>query len=249
VRLTWLLIFSIRPRLTLCISPTPFSSSFSSRQRLGAASGILKQQEQIIANFTARENSMMGELQALRVESRALQGIKRSNDQQLGEMQTALFLSAKDAEDEKLRSKTLQERCNALTESLAEERSLKYVSTPSPLFASRLFPSPILTSLLLHFSSRMQAEREAKPKPQKVKVEAGSSLSSADASMLDMTLGMLRCSVCQDRFKGVCLTRCFHLFCKECVDDVIRTRNRKCPMCGDKFSDSEVRQIFFGATG
>jgi len=105
---------------------TPFLSFFFPLScRLGAASGILKQQEQIIANFTARESSMMGELQALRVESRALQGIKRSNEQQLGEMQTALFLSAKDAEDEKLRSKTLQERCNALTESLAEERNLK----------------------------------------------------------------------------------------------------------------------------
>jgi E3 ubiquitin-protein ligase BRE1 len=95
----------------------------------------------------------------------------------------------------------------------------------------------------------MQAEREAKPKPQKVRIEAGGSLGGADAAMLDMTLGMLRCSVCQDRFKGVCLTRCFHLFCKECVDEVIRTRSRKCPMCGEKFSDAEVRQIFFGSSG
>ena len=34
-----------------------------------------------------------------------------------------------------------------------------------------------------------------------------------DSDMLEMTLGMLRCSVCKDRFKSVAITRCFHLFC------------------------------------
>lgn len=70
-------------------------------------------------------------------------------------------------------------------------------------------------------------------------------LGKEDAEMLDITLTMLRCSVCRDRFKEVALTRCFHLFCKECIDENIRNRNRKCPACGEKFGQDDVRQIFY----
>lgn len=73
----------------------------------------------------------------------------------------------------------------------------------------------------------------------------GSGLSSEDADMLDMTLGMLRCSVCKDRFKSVAITRCFHLFCKECIDENLRNRQRKCPACGEKFGQDDVTNIFF----
>ena len=63
--------------------------------------------------------------------------------------------------------------------------------------------------------------------------------------MLDMALGMLRCSVCKDRFKSAAITRCFHLFCKECIDENLRNRHRKCPACGEKFGQDDVRNIFF----
>ena len=51
----------------------------------------------------------------------------------------------------------------------------------------------------------------------------------ADLEMLDLTLGMLRCSVCRERFKEVCINRCFHLFCRECIDNSLKSRQRKCP--------------------
>ena len=94
----------------------------------------------------------------------------------------------------------------------------------------------------------MAIEREMKPKPVRKSEELpGGGLGSADAALLDMTLGMLRCSVCRDRFKEVCLTRCFHLFCRECVDEVVRNRSRKCPMCGDKFGDQDCITVFFNS--
>ena len=74
---------------------------------------------------------------------------------------------------------------------------------------------------------------------------ASTALSSEDADMLEMTLGMLRCSVCKDRFKSVAITRCFHLFCKECIDENLRNRQRKCPACGEKFGQDDVTNIFF----
>jgi E3 ubiquitin-protein ligase BRE1 len=66
-----------------------------------------------------------------------------------------------------------------------------------------------------------------------------------DASLLELTLSMLRCSVCKDRFKSACITRCLHLFCKECLDENLRNRHRKCPACGEKFGQDDVRTIFF----
>jgi E3 ubiquitin-protein ligase BRE1 len=73
-----------------------------------------------------------------------------------------------------------------------------------------------------------------------------SSLSDDETAMLEMTLGMLRCSVCRDRFKNVAITRCFHLFCKECIDENLRNRHRKCPACGEKFGQDDVKTIYFG---
>lgn len=35
----------------------------------------------------------------------------------------------------------------------------------------------------------------------------GSGMNPEDADMLEMTLGMLRCSVCKDRFKNCAITR------------------------------------------
>lgn len=97
---------------------------------------------------------------------------------------------------------------------------------------------------------RMEAQREIRPRlPKREKTEDGGASSSAlnddDAAMLDMTLTMLRCSICRDRFKNVVITRCFHTFCKECIDESLRNRSRKCPACGDKFDQSDVKNIYF----
>ena len=110
---------------------------------------------------------------------------------------------------------------------------------------------------------RLEVQREMKAKIAAMKKEKALSSSSAigssegiggegrpgmssdDKDMLDMTLDMLRCSVCKDRFKSVAIVRCFHLFCKECIDENLRNRHRKCPACGEKFGQDDVRTIFF----
>lgn len=77
------------------------------------------------------------------------------------------------------------------------------------------------------------------------KSTSSSNSSGEDSDMLEMTLGMLRCSVCKDRFKSAAITRCFHLFCKECIDENLRNRSRKCPACGEKFGQDDVTAIYF----
>jgi hypothetical protein len=75
--------------------------------------------------------------------------------------------------------------------------------------------------------------------------ESASTLNDEDANMLELALSMLRCSVCKDRFKEVAITRCYHLFCKECIDENLRNRLRKCPACGEKFGQDDVKSVFF----
>ena len=91
--------------------------------------------------------------------------------------------------------------------------------------------------------ARQTAEREARPKVPKR--ERKDDVKGGDADMLDMTLGMLRCSVCKDRFKDCAITRCFHLFCKECIEENLRNRHRKCPACGEKFGADDVQRVYF----
>ncbi len=94
-------------------------------------------------------------------------------------------------------------------------------------------------------ASKIKANQKASSGPVGGSSSGGNSSSSEDKDMLEMTLGMLRCSVCRDRFKSVAITRCFHLFCKECIDENLRNRHRKCPACGEKFGQDDVTNIFF----
>lgn len=55
----------------------------------------------------------------------------------------------------------------------------------------------------------------------------------------------LNCSVLPSQRKNVVLTRCGHLFSKQCTDDLITTRNRKCPMCGRMFGLDDILPVYF----
>ncbi|KAA8496524.1 E3 ubiquitin-protein ligase BRE1-like 1 [Porphyridium purpureum] len=54
----------------------------------------------------------------------------------------------------------------------------------------------------------------------------------------------LKCSINADQDKEVVIVRCGHLFSRRCVDDLIASRNRKCPACHEKFGQDDVRSIF-----
>jgi E3 ubiquitin-protein ligase BRE1 len=62
---------------------------------------------------------------------------------------------------------------------------------------------------------------------------------------IDAYKSMLRCSVCNDRPKGVVIARCYHMFCKECIDVCLENRHRKCPGCGAAFSANDVHAVYF----
>ncbi|CAH0477041.1 unnamed protein product [Peronospora belbahrii] len=56
---------------------------------------------------------------------------------------------------------------------------------------------------------------------------------------------LVNCSVCQDRRKDVIISKCFHMFCKECIENNLKSRNRKCPTCKKMFGQDDVKSVWF----
>ena len=87
-----------------------------------------------------------------------------------------------------------------------------------------------------------EAKRE-KPVPM---ARQTSNISSLAQMELEDIRTKVKCSLCLTRTKSVALTTCMHCFCRECVDaQMLNARNRKCPLCMQRFSDAEVREVHF----
>nr|XP_028567685.1 LOW QUALITY PROTEIN: E3 ubiquitin-protein ligase BRE1A [Podarcis muralis] len=58
--------------------------------------------------------------------------------------------------------------------------------------------------------------------------------------------GRLTCPCCNMRKKDAVLTKCFHVFCFECVKTRYDTRQRKCPKCNAAFGANDFHRIYIG---
>jgi E3 ubiquitin-protein ligase BRE1 len=56
---------------------------------------------------------------------------------------------------------------------------------------------------------------------------------------------LIKCNVCDTRMKDVIITKCWHMFCKQCINKNLEARHRKCPGCGHPFGAADVKQFFF----
>ena len=63
-------------------------------------------------------------------------------------------------------------------------------------------------------------------------------------TQIDFLKNRLACPVCHYRDKECLILRCRHMHCKQCVDERISNRSRKCPTCNVKFSENEVGDIW-----
>lgn len=55
---------------------------------------------------------------------------------------------------------------------------------------------------------------------------------------------ILKCSICLDRRKEVVIAKCYHLFCNSCVQKIIETRHRRCPVCSASFGANDVKPVY-----
>ncbi|RAL39953.1 hypothetical protein DM860_008093 [Cuscuta australis] len=54
---------------------------------------------------------------------------------------------------------------------------------------------------------------------------------------------IIKCGVCSDRPKEVVITKCYHLFCNQCIQRNVELRHRKCPGCGTAFGQNDVKLV------
>jgi E3 ubiquitin-protein ligase BRE1 len=54
----------------------------------------------------------------------------------------------------------------------------------------------------------------------------------------------LACPVCHYRDKECIIMRCRHMHCKQCVEERVSNRSRKCPTCNLKFSENDVQDVW-----
>ena len=54
----------------------------------------------------------------------------------------------------------------------------------------------------------------------------------------------LRCPSCKVKQKDAVLTKCFHVFCFDCLQKRYESRQRKCPKCNANFGANDYRKLY-----
>ena len=62
----------------------------------------------------------------------------------------------------------------------------------------------------------------------------GGGASSGADEQVDYYRRMVKCTLCQENEKNAVIVKCGHTFCRDCIDDRLANRNRKCPACSQQ---------------
>ena len=74
---------------------------------------------------------------------------------------------------------------------------------------------------------------------------AGGGVASSEVEeQVDYYRRMVKCTLCQENEKNAIIIKCGHTFCRDCIDDRLSNRNRKCPACSQQFDYQGVKELF-----
>ena len=62
----------------------------------------------------------------------------------------------------------------------------------------------------------------------------GGGASSGADEQVDYYRRMVKCTLCQENEKNAIISKCGHTFCRDCIDERLANRNRKCPACSQQ---------------
>lgn len=55
---------------------------------------------------------------------------------------------------------------------------------------------------------------------------------------------LVKCMVCNTNYKNCIISKCYHTFCRECINKNLSARQRMCPFCKEKFQDSDIKNFY-----
>jgi len=61
---------------------------------------------------------------------------------------------------------------------------------------------------------------------------------------LEYYRGIVKCPLCMKNEKNAVINKCFHTFCRDCIDQRLNLRNRKCPTCAVPIDFQSVKELF-----
>ena len=66
---------------------------------------------------------------------------------------------------------------------------------------------------------------------------------SGQSEQYEMLRQVAYCNICKRNLKDTAIKTCGHTFCKDCVEERVTSRSRKCPNCGKSFGSNDYMRI------
>lgn len=197
----------------------------------------LKEEKDVMADqITALNSHIDAQEQVnkkLEERDRSLQATLVSIDKELGLRQQAMEMhkrkateSAQTAQDFKIRIESFQQQIQEAEKSLrSKTRSLE-----EEIFRSRRMQEDISS-----FKRKLEKQKKM------------DIYGTADEILLEEIKeykARLTCPCCNTRQKDAILTKCYHIFCFECLKTRYDTRQRKCPKCNATFGNNDFKKVY-----
>lgn len=201
---------------------------------------LLKEEKEELADqlltLKTQVDAQLQVVRKLEEKERLLQGTISAAERELGLRTQALEMNKRKAQESVLLSEELrtqlegvQQRLRAVREEVIENS----ISREKESFNARRAQEDI---------SKLRRKIEKAKKPAE-NIRNGDEILNEE---INDYKARLTCPCCNSRVKDAVLTKCFHVFCFECVKTRYDTRQRKCPKCNAAFGANDFHRIYIG---
>ncbi|EMR11116.1 hypothetical protein PNEG_00713 [Pneumocystis murina B123] len=122
-----------------------------------------------------------------------------------------------------------------------KDHNIKNIGQQISMLKQRLIEQENITS------TEIDSKRIAEEKIEKLKIQIqrnkNQNTVNGDIDELKIYKSMAKCSVCETKWKNTAISLCGHIFCKECINKRIETRQRRCPSCNRGFGSGDILQV------
>uniref|UniRef100_A0A3B4AZ94 E3 ubiquitin protein ligase n=1 Tax=Periophthalmus magnuspinnatus TaxID=409849 RepID=A0A3B4AZ94_9GOBI len=201
---------------------------------------LLKEEKEELADqlltLKTQVDAQLQVVRKLEEKERLLQGTISTAERELALRTQALEMNKRKAQESALLSEEMRTQLEQVQQKLTlvrEEVVENSISREKESFNARRAQEDI---------SKLRIKIEKAKKPAE-KISNGDDILNEE---INEYKARLTCPCCNSRVKDAVLTKCFHVFCFECVKTRYDTRQRKCPKCNAAFGANDFHRIYIG---
>ncbi|KAM9376273.1 E3 ubiquitin-protein ligase BRE1A isoform 1-T1 [Pholidichthys leucotaenia] len=201
---------------------------------------LLKEEKEELADqlltLKTQVDAQLQVVRKLEEKERLLQGTINTAEKELAFRTQALDMNKRKAQESTLLSEEVRTQLEQVQQRLSlvrEEVVENSISREKESFNARRAQEDI---------SKLRRKIEKAKKPAE-KISNGDEILNQE---INEYKARLTCPCCNSRVKDAVLTKCFHVFCFECVKTRYDTRQRKCPKCNAAFGANDFHRIYIG---